>query len=193
MTTELFKIHHGIKLADNSEIYNLEIEKLINDPNPIRIGRIWYNRIDKLFKYTTLDENNNIVIEAFASLESISSTILESHNITYNPLSSSNQYFNIPENTTVDTAINLITTQINNLYSKILTSRFIEYFYITSQIDNITLTKEIHNKNNLVIIINGLEQSESSYSITTNNKTIHFTDLLPPNSVIKIINLEILL
>jgi hypothetical protein len=193
MTTELFKIHHGIKLADNSEIYNLEIEKLINDPNPIRIGRIWYNRIEKLFKYTTLDENNNIVIETFASLESISSTILESHNITYNPLSSSNQYFNIPENTTVDNAINLITTQINNLYSKILTSRFIEYFYITSQIDNITLTKEIHNKNNLVIIINGLEQSESSYSITTNNKTIHFTDLLPPNSVIKIINLEILL
>jgi hypothetical protein len=192
MSTELYKIHHGIKLADNSEIYNLEIEKLINDPNPIRIGRIWYNRIDKLFKYTTLDENNNIVIETFASLESISSTILDAHNITYNPLSSSNQYFNIPENTSVDNAINLITTQINNLYSKILTSRFIEYFYITSRIDNITLTKEIYNKNNLVIIINGLEQSESSYSIN-NNKTIHFTDLLPPNSVIKFINLEILL
>lgn len=189
---EISKIYHGVRLADNSQLYNLEIEKFFTDPNPIRIGRIWYNLYEKHFKYTSLDKDNNIIIKTFLDFESIPDIIIESHNVNCPNTNLSNPYFNLPNTNTLDENLNLLVNEINKLYTLLINNKTIEYFYTTLQINTITLTKSIYTKINLIILINGLEQYEDSYNIV-NNKTILFTESLPPNSVIKVVNTEILL
>ena len=38
-----YPIHHGITLASGSEIENVVVETLANDPSPLVTGRVWYN------------------------------------------------------------------------------------------------------------------------------------------------------
>lgn len=60
-----FPIFHGITLADQSYIENMHIELLAADPVPVLAGRIWFNTTDKLFKMSTLDAGNAVVVRSF--------------------------------------------------------------------------------------------------------------------------------
>ncbi len=187
-------VYHGIKLSENAKIYNLEVEELEQDPNPIRVGRIWFDLQTKHFKYTTLDDNNNITIQVFCALTDIPSSILDANSIKFAG-NINNQYVNLPVNSNVESSLNVIIQHLNNLYSKLLTFNHIEYFVTNStiQINNITLSKSIFNKDYLTVIINGLEQSSNSFLILSNNKTLQFIENLPLDSIIKVINTEIIL
>lgn len=187
-------VYHGIKLSENAKIYNLEVEELEQDPNPIRVGRIWFDLQTKHFKYTTLDDNNNITIQVFCALTDIPSSILDANSIKFAG-NINNQYVNLSVNSNVESSLNVIIQHLNNLYSKLLTFNHIEYFVTNStiQINNITLSKSIFNKDYLTVIINGLEQSSNSFLILSNNKTLQFIENLPLDSIIKVINTEIIL
>ena len=57
-----YNIYHGIELAQDSCIVNCEVESLIQDPEVIRSGRIWYNITEKRIKYSTLGDNDNVIV-----------------------------------------------------------------------------------------------------------------------------------
>lgn len=182
------KIYHGIKLADNAKLYNLEVEEFDVDPNPVRIGRIWFNKPNKHFKYTTLDDNDNLIIRTFCTLEDIPAVVLDANNINYAG-SINNQYVNLPLNSPLEDTLNSLITHINKIYNKLLNSNAIEYFYTnnTTPIRVLTLCNGVTNKENLIVLINGLEQNSSAYNLLTTN-SIEFVADLPLDSVIKIIN-----
>jgi hypothetical protein len=180
-------VYHGVKLAENSKVYNLEVEDILSDPSPIRIGRIWYNRTDRHFKYTSLDDNNGIIIKTFACLEDISPAILEAHNINYPGYSSTT--FTIPPNSNLETSLNLIIDEIVNIKQSLQNNFFLEEFYVTEPVvgNNILLSKDIINRNRLIILINGLEQPLLSVTIQPDNKTLHFTEDLNIGDYIKVV------
>lgn len=185
-------VYHGITVAENSKIYNLEVEQLEHDPNPIRIGRIWFDLQTKHFKYTTLDDSNHVIIRTFSALTDIPSYVLDANNIQYVG-NSGNQFVNLPVNNNLEIALNIIVQHLNNIYSKLNTSS-VEYFLTNSinYINTLVLTKAIYDKKNLTVIINGLEQNLSCFTILSDNKTIQFIENLPLDSIIKTINIEIL-
>jgi len=173
-----YKIHHGIKLSDNSKIYNLEIEELDEDPNPIRLGRIWYNKPEKNYKHTTLDKDNNVIIKSFQDISFISNTI-----------PSTSDSFILPAGISVNEAIDLLTAQINLLINKINNLILTEYFY-TTDIPTNSIDMEIPLvKYKLSISINGLEQSNTCFNV--DNNRIIFNDELPNKSLIKVIYFNI--
>jgi hypothetical protein len=60
-----FPIHHGITLAPNAFIENLQLEIRASDPTaPLVAGRVWFNSTEKSLKYTTLDANDNVIVVA---------------------------------------------------------------------------------------------------------------------------------
>lgn len=185
--SDQFKTHHGIRLAEGSQVYNLEIENLTHDPSPIRVSRIWYSIPDDKFKYSAFDPSSNgtkVKTFTFASLEDIPSQIIIENS---NP---NNIYFNMPLNTYYHEAIALLTDEINNLYAKLSKVMTSQYYYTTEITSFIKLDFSVFNKNNLTIIINGLEECESSYDIK-NGTTLTFTSPIPSDSIVKIIAFNI--
>jgi hypothetical protein len=74
MTIKFLKFH-GIELAQNSYVENLTLESLATDPTPLGAGRLWYNTTDKLFKFSSLDDNDNVVIFSAATLDDLSTEV----------------------------------------------------------------------------------------------------------------------
>ena len=66
---------HGIKLADNSVIESLRIEQVAADPTPAAAGRLWYNTTDKVFKFSSLDGSDQVVVRQAVSLQEMTSAI----------------------------------------------------------------------------------------------------------------------
>jgi hypothetical protein len=56
-----FPIHHGITLAPNAFIENLQLEILTSDPIPASAGRIWFNSTEKSVKYSTLSSTGEVI------------------------------------------------------------------------------------------------------------------------------------
>ena len=56
-----FPIHHGITLAPNAYIENLQLEILTSDPIPVAAGRIWFNSTEKSVKYSTLSSTGEVI------------------------------------------------------------------------------------------------------------------------------------
>lgn len=65
-----FPIFHGIALAENSWIENLNVEVLVADPVPVGPGRLWFNSTDKVFKYSGLDATGGVIVRTFKDAES---------------------------------------------------------------------------------------------------------------------------
>ena len=66
---------HGIKLADNSVIESLRIEQVAADPTPAAAGRLWYNTTEKVFKFSSLDGSDQVVVRQAVSLQEMTSAI----------------------------------------------------------------------------------------------------------------------
>ena len=66
---------HGIKLADNSVIESLRIEQVAADPTPASAGRLWYNTTEKVFKFSSLDGSDQVVVRQAVSLQEMTSAI----------------------------------------------------------------------------------------------------------------------
>ena len=62
----MFTKFHGIQLANDGFIKALRVEIVDVDPSPIVAGRIWYNSIEKTFKISDLDFEDNIVIKTIS-------------------------------------------------------------------------------------------------------------------------------
>jgi hypothetical protein len=65
LSKDNYIIHHGIELAEKSCIVNCEIESLAQDPEVIRVGRIWYNLTENKIKYSKLDDDDNVIVQTF--------------------------------------------------------------------------------------------------------------------------------
>jgi len=70
-----FPLFHGITLAQNAYIENLHIEILTSDPVPVTAGRVWYNSTDKVFKQSTLDASNAVIVRSFATAEALAADV----------------------------------------------------------------------------------------------------------------------
>lgn len=66
---------HGLKLADNSFIENLRIERLTADPTPTEAGRLWYNTTDKVFKFSSLDAQGAVQVQQAVSLDELQAEV----------------------------------------------------------------------------------------------------------------------
>ena len=66
---------HGIKLADNSVIESLRIEQVAADPTPAAAGRLWYNTTEKVFKFSSLDGSDQVVVRQAVTLTEMTSAI----------------------------------------------------------------------------------------------------------------------
>ena len=179
MLTNHYKIYHGIKLADNSKIYNVEIEELEKDPNPVRVGRIWYNKSEKLYKHTTYNAANEVIIKSFTDITFINT-------VTPSPT----DFFTIPDGTGTNEAISLLVAEVNKLYSKLNNLVLAEEFYtldgLVDSLDLVTIPSFVPaiSKYKFVIYINGLEQSKDCFEIISNK--IKFKQSLPAKALIKV-------
>lgn len=70
-----FPEYHGISLAPGSYIQNFTIEQLVSDPVPLTLGKAWFNTTEKVWKYTTLDAANTIIVRTFTSVEALSAEV----------------------------------------------------------------------------------------------------------------------
>lgn len=148
MTSELKPIiHHGVlQLARNSFISNCEIEALYADPDIHRIGRIWFNIPEKVFKYSGLDSNNNLIICIFGSNSELTSFIsslsssLGSNLIGFQG-NQNNLNFIVPSDTLTNT-LNVIIDEISSVKSGVNVNHnvIIDEFVI---VDNIILNNSI--------------------------------------------------
>tara|TARA_B100001094_G_scaffold181829_1_gene176196 strand:+ start:12293 stop:15394 length:3102 start_codon:yes stop_codon:yes gene_type:complete len=66
---------HGIKLADNSVIESLRIEQVAADPTPAAAGRLWYNTTQKVFKFSSLDGSDQVVVRQAVTLTEMTAAI----------------------------------------------------------------------------------------------------------------------
>jgi len=66
---------HGIKLADNSVIESLRIEQVAADPTPASAGRLWYNTTEKVFKFSSLDGSDQVVVRQAVTLTEMTAAI----------------------------------------------------------------------------------------------------------------------
>lgn len=64
-----FMEFHGISLAANSYIENLNVERLASDPVPVDAGRLWFNTTEKLFKFSGLNSSGAVVLQTFYTAE----------------------------------------------------------------------------------------------------------------------------
>ncbi len=70
-----FPVYHGITLAQNAYIENLNVEILATDPSPVSAGRIWYNSTAKVFKQSTLDGTGAVVVRTYATKEELDAAV----------------------------------------------------------------------------------------------------------------------
>ncbi len=64
-----FPIYHGISLAENAYIENLNVEILTADPVPVGPGRLWFNQTERTFKYSGLDNVGAVIVRTINSAE----------------------------------------------------------------------------------------------------------------------------
>lgn len=200
LNKDKYIIYHGIKLAENSSIVNCEIESLSVDPVPVRIGRVWYNTTDKVFKYSGLDDENQVIIKSFddfAGLNEFISNLISSgpgkgaSMIGYEGII--NTFLSIPPGSIKDT-LDILTTELGILKNSLNNLVVVDQFIITQDGPNtVTLSKAANDKNKLLVLINGLEQGENDYSLTTiNNQSTLSFDLIYNGDKVKVVNFEIL-
>ena len=70
-----FPVYHGITLAQNAYIENLNVEILASDPVPVAAGRIWYNSTNKVFKQSTLDGTGAVIVRTFGTKEELDAAV----------------------------------------------------------------------------------------------------------------------
>jgi hypothetical protein len=68
---------HGISLAANSFIENLNVERLASDPVPVDAGRLWFNTTDKLFKFSGLNSSGAVITRSFYTAEEAAQAVTE--------------------------------------------------------------------------------------------------------------------
>lgn len=186
-------VHHGIlELAQNSFIANCEIEALEIDPTPVQIGRIWFNIEEKIFKYSGLDEANNIIIQTFSNNVEVNNFITNLQSsfgaslIGYSG-NNINPNFQVDANdlkSTIDILIDEISVIKSALLGelRIITEEFIVENEYTNQF---ILSKDILDSNKILVSINGMVQSSTAYTINSN--MIDFIIPLATNDIIKIV------
>ena len=190
-------IYHGIVLAENSVFKNLTIETLDIDPTVLQIGKIWYNSIEKHFKYVSLDQHHNLIINSFANIDDIDITIINSSINSANVFlensgNNGDVQFAIPDNTNVENVLNLIAAEISKIKTYLnnsLTS--VSEYYLLAATNIITLDYQVI-LSRLLVLINGLEQPIAAYSLGTNSKSIIFEENIPATSYVKIISFNLI-
>lgn len=70
-----FPIYHGITLAENAYIENLNVEVLAADPVPVGPGRVWFNGTDRVFKFSGLNASGAVIIRTFATAEELAAQL----------------------------------------------------------------------------------------------------------------------
>ncbi|NBW17428.1 MAG: hypothetical protein EBR82_56550, partial [Caulobacteraceae bacterium] len=65
-----FPVFHGITLAANAYVENLNLEILSSDPMPVAAGRLWFNSTDKVVRFSALDSNGAVVVRTIKDAES---------------------------------------------------------------------------------------------------------------------------
>jgi len=65
-----FPVFHGITLAANAYVENLNLEILSSDPVPVGAGRLWFNSTDKVVRYSALDNTGAVVVRTIKDAES---------------------------------------------------------------------------------------------------------------------------
>lgn len=60
---------HGIRLAASSFITNLVAEPLVADPLPITGGRLWFNTVQKVIKYSVYDAGGAVIVKTINDAE----------------------------------------------------------------------------------------------------------------------------
>lgn len=190
-------IYNGLELSNNSVFKNLNIECLDIDPTTLQLGRIWYLKSEKHFKYVTLNNHNLLTINSFSNLEDIDTKITNSSiNCKKVFLRDSDNngdvQFAIPDDSNLEDAINLIAAEISKIKNYLnngLTS--VSEYYLTQTTNIITLDYTV-SLSRLLILINGLEQPIAAYSLGSNSKSIIFTELIPVTSYIKVISFNLI-
>jgi hypothetical protein len=74
MSNKFIKFH-GVQLAENAFVKNMRIEQLASDPTPVAAGRLWYNTTSKVFKFSSLDANDAVVVRQTVSLQEMTAAI----------------------------------------------------------------------------------------------------------------------
>jgi len=100
---------HGLKLADNSTIENLKIERLTADPTPTEAGRLWYNETSKVFKFSSLDAGGAVITTTAATLSDLSTEVA-----TLNTSISNETTARSNADTTLQTNIDNLQTTVGN-------------------------------------------------------------------------------
>jgi len=65
-----FPVFHGITLAANAYVENLNLEILSADPSPVAAGRVWFNSTDKVVRYSSLNSSGAVVVRTIKDAES---------------------------------------------------------------------------------------------------------------------------
>lgn len=105
---------HGLRLAGASWIENLTIEKLAADPDPVEIGRIWYNSTDDVFKAAFDDGAGASIVKAFSTATDLADYVAlmasaqGAANVGYDGYSASGGTFSVEGGTVADTIDALI-------------------------------------------------------------------------------------
>ena len=72
-----FPIFHGITLAANAYIENLNLEILTADPVPVGPGRVWFNSTAKAIKYSGLDATGAVIVRTIKDAESAAAELAQ--------------------------------------------------------------------------------------------------------------------
>jgi len=182
------------KISNEYALKNLFIDHVEIDPNPVQVGRIWFNTNEKNYKFSTLDlETNELIIRHFPTLADIHEIVLEyqldnsNRIILRNSGNDNDILFNLPTDSTIEESINLIAAQITKIKQFLNTGlTSISEFYFTGPSNTITLQYDIYPLH-LLILINGLEQPIQCYNISS-DRTITFDEDVPIDSLVKIIS-----
>jgi len=72
-----FPVFHGITLAANAYVENLNLEILSSDPVPVGAGRLWFNSTDKVVRYSALDSTGAVVVRTIKDAESAATELAD--------------------------------------------------------------------------------------------------------------------
>ena len=70
-----FPVFHGITLAANAYVENLNLEILSTDPTPVAAGRVWFNSVEKVVKYSALDSTGAVVVKTISDVDSAAAAL----------------------------------------------------------------------------------------------------------------------
>jgi len=72
-----FPVFHGITLAANAYVENLNLEILSSDPVPVGAGRLWFNSTDKVVRYSALDSTGAVIVRTIKDAESAATELAD--------------------------------------------------------------------------------------------------------------------